>query len=203
MLTMRKCVAGMSGIRGYHNKPVSIVEVKNELRMYTGGSVDLVKHSSGVAELVLNYPESCNALSGSMVVDLDDAVEELQSWQRGKALLLRGANNKGNFFCSGGHLEGLVKKADSSEKGYRLSVMMNRISQRLRDLPLITAAVIDGPALGGGAELLTIPDHRLATNRANVAFVQAKVIVFFILVRNGYIYNAATEIDIFIQLVRK
>ena len=47
----------------------------------------------GIAELVLNYPESCNALTGRMVVDLDLAVEDLYSWDTGKALLIRGMHH--------------------------------------------------------------------------------------------------------------
>jgi len=180
MLCTKRWLSGLVRTRGrccLHSggHEEQIQEMKAELSAYTGGAVDLVKHDTGIAELVLNYPESCNALTGRMVVDLDLAVEDLYSWDTGKALLIRGASNRKNFFCSGGHLEGLVKKVDTGEKGYRLSVIMNSIARRIRQLPLISAAVVDGPALGGGAELLTVPDHRLATSRAIVAFVQAKM----------------------------
>ena len=39
------------------------------------------------------------------MVDLLDIVEELESWEAGVGLILRGASNKSNIFCSGGDLK--------------------------------------------------------------------------------------------------
>lgn len=59
-----------------------------------GGCVNLVKQSNGVAHLVLNHPERRNAMSGSMMVELLEAVEELETWTSGIGVVLRGADNK-------------------------------------------------------------------------------------------------------------
>ena len=40
-----------------------------------------------------------------MMVDLLNIVEELESWEAGVGLILRGADNKSNIFCSGGDLK--------------------------------------------------------------------------------------------------
>ena len=42
--------------------------------------------------------------AGSMMVDMLDIVEELENWDAGVGLILRGAANKSNIFCSGGDL---------------------------------------------------------------------------------------------------
>ena len=40
-----------------------------------------------------------------MMVDLLDIVEDLECWEAGVGLILRGASNKSNIFCSGGDLK--------------------------------------------------------------------------------------------------
>ena len=64
-----------------------------------------MEQNDEIAELVLNYPSNSNALSGRMLVQLHDAAEQLEDWESGKGLIFYGAKNKGNFFCSGGHLQ--------------------------------------------------------------------------------------------------
>ena len=46
---------------------------------------------------------------------------------------------------------------------------------RLRRLPLVSAAFIEGRALGGGAEVATACDVRLVTERVSIGFVQKKM----------------------------
>lgn len=97
---------GRSIRRAYHRQPLTpISEIKTELAKLSGGSIKLSKNErSGIAELVLNYPESYNALTGSMMAELDETLEELGTWKTGKGILLSGAKNPANYFCSGGHL---------------------------------------------------------------------------------------------------
>ena len=46
---------------------------------------------------------------------------------------------------------------------------------RLRALPLISIAAIEGGAIGGGAELSTACDFRVVSPRAHIQFVHVKV----------------------------
>ena len=85
--------------------PYPTAELRKELYKLEGGSVDLTMGDNSIGRLVLNYPQHCNALSGRMMTELDDAVHELQAWSSGRGVLLYGAENKANYFCSGGHLE--------------------------------------------------------------------------------------------------
>ena len=63
--------------RVYHTQPlIPISEIKAELAKLSGGSVKLARNeSSGIAELTLDYPESKNALSGSMMVELEESIQ--------------------------------------------------------------------------------------------------------------------------------
>ncbi len=52
---------------------------------------------------------------------------------------------------------------------------MNYVTRLLRGLPLVTVALLEGSAVGGGAELVSCTDHRLVTPEAHVTFVQTRV----------------------------
>ena len=56
-------------------KKSSIVDIRNELNNYKGGSVDLIRQDNGIAHLLLNHSDRRNALSDSMMVDMADAVD--------------------------------------------------------------------------------------------------------------------------------
>lgn len=56
-----------------------------------------------------------------------------------------------------------------------MSELMKSNFNRLQSLNLITLSVVQGKAIGGGAELLTICDFRLATRSANIGFVHKKL----------------------------
>jgi len=159
----------------YIGGSASIDEIKSQFQEFKGGSVDLVKNDeTNIAELKLNHPEKCNSVTGLMMCHLYEALEELSCWKSGKALILHSEPCKMNFFCSGGHLE-TVQALNSHEAGYMMSKLMNRSASILRNLPLITVSLIEGPALGGGAELSSLTDFRLGVHDSYVAFVQSKM----------------------------
>jgi len=160
----------------YTGNTTSIEDTKVALSKFKGGSVDLVKKENGIAHLVLNNPGRRNALSGSMMGDLVDAVEELENWKEGIGLVLRGANTEtqSRVFCSGGDLT-TVEQIPTPELGFQMSVLMNTTTDKLGRLPLVSVCLVDGLAVGGGAELTTCTDFRVATPGSTVAFVQARM----------------------------
>ncbi|XP_066274347.1 ethylmalonyl-CoA decarboxylase-like [Branchiostoma lanceolatum] len=135
-----------------------------------GGAVDLTKDdASGLAVLTLNNPERLNAVTGHMMLQLGDIVNDLKEWKNGKALIVRG---KGRSFCPGADLNMVYNMLDSKQ-GREMCSFMHRTLTELHRLPLISVAAIDGPAIGGGAELCTATDFRVMTERADIKFVQA------------------------------
>ncbi|CAH1782242.1 unnamed protein product, partial [Owenia fusiformis] len=144
----------------------------DKLMTYTGGSVFLtIDGVSKIATIMLNYPEKMNALSGKMMVDLHDIVSELEGWTEGKGVLMYGSNGS---FCSGGDLE-TVSKIQDPELGGQMCKFMQEVTTRLHNLPLVSVALVQGKALGGGAELTTACDFRLMTESACIGFVQVKM----------------------------
>lgn len=142
-------------------------EIRKKLQVFPGGSIDLHKQESGIAVLTVNNPSRMNAFSGSMMVDLEERVTELENWTDGKGLIVHGA---AGTFCSGSDLNA-VKAISNPQDGMKMCMFMQNALTRLLRLPLISVAVVEGRALGGGAELVTACDFRLMVRGSVIQFV--------------------------------
>lgn len=127
--------------------------------------------SSGIAMVTLDNPGKKNALSGSMMAEIEKIIQNLEQWSSGKAVILSG---HGGDFCTGVDLD-LVRNILHAEGGQRMSSYLQDLMTRFSNLPLISVAMISGIAVGGGAELTTACDFRLMTPRAKIGFVQIKM----------------------------
>eukprot|EP00918_Siedleckia_nematoides_P104109 GHVU01227078.1.p1 GENE.GHVU01227078.1~~GHVU01227078.1.p1 ORF type:complete len:303 (+),score=30.58 GHVU01227078.1:101-1009(+) len=170
--TVSRCLSGAGYVTRRRLATFSEGEEKDFLSQFRGGSVDLkLDNSAGLAHLVLNHPEKKNALSGSMMIELRDAVTELEKWREGKGVIMRG---EGGTFCSGGDLN-LMSNIMDPVKGARMCQFMQNTMMRFQNLPLVSVALIQGKALGGGAELTASCDFRLITEKGGVGFVQVRM----------------------------
>ncbi|XP_047453666.1 ethylmalonyl-CoA decarboxylase isoform X1 [Mugil cephalus] len=151
-----------SSIHGFNQE-----EIREKLQAFPGGSVDLLKQDSGIAVLTINNPSRMNAFSGSMMVDLEDRVTQLENWTDGKGLIVHGA---AETFCSGSDLNA-VRAISNPQDGMKMCMFMQNALTRLLRLPLISVAVVEGRALGGGAELTTACDFRLMAPGSVIQFV--------------------------------
>ncbi|KAK0147659.1 Ethylmalonyl-CoA decarboxylase [Merluccius polli] len=143
-------------------------EIKEKLSAFPGGSVDLLKQEeSGLAVLTINNPSRMNAFSGSMMVELEERVAQLETWTQGKGLIVRGASGT---FCSGSDLNA-VRAISNPQDGMKMCMFMQDALTRLLRLPLVSVALVEGRALGGGAELTTACDFRLVTRDSVIQFV--------------------------------
>jgi len=158
----------------YTGNRAKFSETKEFLQKFKSGSVDLVKKDNGIAQIILNNPDRRNALSGSMMVEFMEKVEELEAWSEGVGLILRGADNASKAFCSGGDLK-TVSQISNPDAGFMMSMWMNEATDRLGRLPLISATFLQGLAVGGGAEITTSTDFRLVSEKSSIAFVQARM----------------------------
>ncbi|XP_028281661.1 ethylmalonyl-CoA decarboxylase isoform X1 [Parambassis ranga] len=156
----RGCV--YSSVHGFNQE-----EVREKLQAFPGGSIDLLKQDSGIAVLTLNNPSRMNAFSGSMMVDLEERVSELENWTDGKGLIIQGV---AETFCSGSDLNA-VRAISNPQDGMKMCMFMQNTLTRLLRLPLISVALVEGRALGGGAELTTACDFRLMAPGSVIQFV--------------------------------
>ncbi|XP_072250797.1 ethylmalonyl-CoA decarboxylase isoform X2 [Leuresthes tenuis] len=151
-----------SGIHGFNQE-----EIREKLQVFPGGSIDLLKKDSGIAVLTINNPSRMNAFSGSMMVDLEERVTQLEEWTDGKGLIIQGA---AETFCSGSDLNA-VRAISNPQDGMKMCMFMQSALTRLLRLPLISVALVEGKAMGGGAELTTACDFRLMASGSVIQFV--------------------------------
>ncbi|KAF5276923.1 hypothetical protein FQA39_LY18540 [Lamprigera yunnana] len=158
-------MAGQSFIKN------SFENIRANLLKFSGGHVLMHKdNDTGIAQIVLDRPEKCNAFSGQMMVELRQCVEELEQWNEGKALILTG---KGKNFCSGGDLN--FVRQSTPQGGFDMCTWMQDTLVRLEKLPLISCCLMHGATLGGGAELSVYCDYILAADDVKYGFLQGKL----------------------------
>jgi enoyl-CoA hydratase/carnithine racemase len=108
--------------------------------------------------VTLQRPERRNAIDGWMVDELHAVCGELERAPR-LMLLTGGADG---VFAGGADI------AELRERGRldALAAINQGLFARILRLPMPTLAAVDGPALGGGAELAYACDLRICTDRA-------------------------------------
>ncbi|RWS16836.1 ethylmalonyl-CoA decarboxylase-like protein [Dinothrombium tinctorium] len=156
----------------HSSEEAAIASICENFRTHQSGCFVLDKDdASGVATLTICNPTRKNAISGSMMVQLRDTITQLEQWQQGKAVIIYGAEGS---FCSGGDMN-TVRQITTTEGGRQMSILMQYNLKRLQNLHLLTVALIQGKAIGGGAELTTACDFRLMTKRAQLGFVHVRM----------------------------
>jgi enoyl-CoA hydratase len=110
----------------------------------------LLEVSDGVATVTLNRPEQRNALSGTMLAELVDAMERVRDDDAIRAVVLTGAGEK--VFCAGADLGGFAADAPLVEKHFSSDLFLRffRLMPRLGK-PSLCAA--NGHVLAGGMGL--------------------------------------------------
>lgn len=131
---------------------------------------------SSLAVLTLCNPRRRNALTYSMMHQLDAHVNALNAWSRdvigennARVLMLTGSDGT---FCSGLDINQNATD-DKLKDGSEMTKHMSRVTNLIHSLPVLSVAAIDGNAIGGGAELSTCTDLVVLSRSATVKFVHA------------------------------
>lgn len=135
------------------------------------GALELERVSGREAILWLSNPNARNAMSIAMMHQLKSIVEELEA-NPPNVLIIRGRNG---HFCAGGDLADVKEHLLVEGMGTAMCQWMTTYTNRLRELSTFIIVLLEGAAIGGGAELLTLGDWILAHSRAKMGFVQARL----------------------------
>ncbi|NOZ32285.1 MAG: enoyl-CoA hydratase/isomerase family protein, partial [Alphaproteobacteria bacterium] len=125
----------------------------------------LVSVAGGLGRLTLNRPRAINALSGTMIAILSDALERWQTDPSVRAVLIEGVGEKG--FCAGGDIREvrghMIAGRRQAATGYFAAEYALNLRIGTYAKPII--ALQDGICFGGGLGLSAHARFRLATER--------------------------------------
>lgn len=126
-----------------------------------------VQDTERVRTIRLNRPERRNAYDRQMAAEMTEAFKTAAGFE---AVVLTG---NGEAFCAGGFLANL-EEADPLTVRSLFESSLNLVDA-IRACPRPVIAAVDGPAAGGGNELVVACDFAIATDRATFGQTGPKV----------------------------
>jgi methylglutaconyl-CoA hydratase len=136
--------------------------------MYMSSSAVEVKITGPVGTIVLNRPGRRNALSRSMIAQLQEALSDLHLEKRVRAIVLTGA---GSAFCAGMdlhemHAAATLPEEEKNQEFGDTAEEYRELIEQMIELPKPIIASVNGPAVAGGAGLVLASDIVVATATA-------------------------------------
>ena len=122
--------------------------------------------ADGLAVITIDRPHARNAIAPETMDQLESA---LQRAQGALTLVIRGAGDKA--FVSGGDLKELATLRTEAQAA-AMARRMRGICDRIAAFPAPVIAVLNGHALGGGAEVAVAADIRIAADDVRIGFNQ-------------------------------
>jgi enoyl-CoA hydratase/carnithine racemase len=131
--------------------------------------------ADGVAVLTVDRPGARNAISLATMDALDVVLDWACDTLPGTgALVITGGGERA--FVSGGDLKDLARLRTHAE-AVAMAVRMRRLCDRLATFPAPVIAAVNGPALGGGAEVAIAADIRVGADDATIGFNQSRLAI--------------------------
>lgn len=124
------------------------------------------------AYLFLNRPKSRNAISLSLLSELEELITEIEK-DSSVYMLVIGA--KGKAFCAGADLK--ERKTMDQDSVSRFLNRLGAVFTRIENLSMPVIAMINGAALGGGLELALLADFRIASSDAILALPETRLAI--------------------------
>ena len=131
----------------------------------------------GIATVRINRPEAMNALNVTLVSQLGEALDGLNSRDDVTTIVLEGA---GKAFVAGADVKFFVDKirADAIQEIYDFTAHGHAVLDKLENSQKTTIALTTGLALGGGLELALACDYRVGTRRTQFRFPETGIGIY-------------------------
>ena len=152
-------------------------------------------HENNVYFLYLDSPNKKNALDDELISEITSTLDLLNADDNCRVVLL---GSTSNVFCSGGDVKAMMEenemfKGDSIDLRQQYHFGIQQIARSIERFKKPIIAVVDGVAVGAGADLACMCDMRVGSNRAkfiesfaNLALVPGDGGTFFLSRVVGY-----------------
>ncbi|AXR78607.1 3-hydroxyacyl-CoA dehydrogenase/enoyl-CoA hydratase family protein [Natrarchaeobaculum sulfurireducens] len=117
-----------------------------------------------VGHIVIDRPHRMNTISDDLLAELSTAIDQLSDDDEVRAILLTGEGDKA--FSAGADVQSMAGSGADPIEGQELSRAGQQAFGKLEACDLPVVAGIDGYCLGGGMELATCADLRVASERS-------------------------------------
>lgn len=152
-------------VTGFRTACATDLFVELELQREAIAMDDLVKvrvHAPS-GTIILQRPDKRNAMSRLMMLQMQQAFEDLHLERRVRAVIVTGA---GTAFCSGvdlSEVHATLGTEDALEQWQRDTLQLKQLYQTMLEFPKPIVAAVNGLALGAGAGLVLASDIVLGT----------------------------------------
>ncbi len=115
----------------------------------------------GIALITISRPESLNALSRQVLIELEQVLHEVSQDSDIRVLLLTG---EGRSFVAGADIAEMKSLSPNEAKDF--GTLGSHVFRKIEQMPMPVIAVINGFCLGGGCEMALSADIRIASSKA-------------------------------------
>ena len=132
--------------------------------------------ADGIADVRLNRPDKLNALDPAMFTGVISAIDWLTQERAVRVVILSG---EGRGFCAGLDMGSMVSGGASAgmsltDRQHGLANMFQQVAWGWRTLPMPVIAAVHGVALGGGFQIMSGADIRIAHPDTRLAIMELK-----------------------------
>jgi enoyl-CoA hydratase/carnithine racemase len=163
-MTRRASVCGKRG-----RKPPNPIIRRREPNVPAYSTLTLHHDSDSISTITLNRPETRNAINHKMAEELAACLAELAALNALRVVVMTGA---GSAFSSGGDLKERAEIAPEATRRHREAVL--HVVELLEALPVPVIAMVNGPAVAGGLELMLGCDIRVSSDKAIFALTEVR-----------------------------
>jgi enoyl-CoA hydratase len=133
-----------------------------------------ISSKDAVTTLTLSHPP-VNAISDEWVAAFDAKLDKIAKGPRCTVLHIRSDQK---VFCAGADLKEVRARMDApdgADRMYAYVASIQRLYERIEQLPQVTLAEIGGAAMGGGFELALACDLRIAAAEAKLGLPEVRL----------------------------
>ena len=124
----------------------------------------IYQKKDAVARITLNRPEALNSLNRTMLLEIGEALEDSEKDNAIRVVVITGS---GKAFCTGVDLKFAKEELTTSQAEQDFFRFGNEVMlRRIEKMPKPVIAAVNGYAMAGGIEILTVVDLAIASEDA-------------------------------------